>query len=174
MLEVCFLHRALDDWEIKKSSCFPTEGNSYLQNYHLERQHEKYRCCLHWKTVFLAKIIMGDGNSLQICSPLLLISACTVNKRHYSQLIRAACYLLTRWHNLVRMFFNLKFKKGKKKRQSKTYHENMPRVLHIATWKQLSVESQQKKTISSVVSVAELFQENNYSSCECWHFYKQW
>lgn len=119
MLEVCFLHRALDDWEIKESNCFPTVGNSYLQNYHLERQHEKYRCCLHWKTVFLAKTIMGDINSPQICSPLLLISACTVNKRHYSQLIRVACYLLTRWHNLVRMLFNLKFKKRKKKKKDK-------------------------------------------------------
>lgn len=122
MLEVCILHRALDDWEIKESNCCPTVGASYLQNYYLERQHEKYRCCLHWKTVFLAKITTGDGNSLQICFPLPLISAYTVNKKHDSRLMRATCYLLTRWHNLVWMLFKLEWKK-KSKRKSKTFHE---------------------------------------------------
>lgn len=135
--------------EIKKSNCCPTVGASYLQNYYLERQHEKYRCCLHWKTVFLAKTIMGDGNSLQICSPpsLLLISAYTVNKKHDSRLIRATCYLLTRWHNLVRMLFKLKlFKKQKARHFMKSLIKYAKRKSIARCYlKTAFCESQQKK-----------------------------
>lgn len=96
---------------------------------------------------------MGDENSLQICFPLLLISAYTVNKKHDSRLIRATCYLLTRWHNLVRMLFNLKLKKKKKKEKARLSikslikHAKRKSTAHCYL-KTASCKSQQNKLLS--------------------------
>lgn len=154
MLEVCILHRALDDWEIKESKCCPTVGVSYLENHYLERQHEKYRCCLHWKTVFLAKTTMDDGNSLQIFLPLLsqLISRYTVNKKHDRGLIRLTRYLLTRWQNTVKMLFEFIFLMKIKHFLWRVWW-NVSRVLPTGYLKTLFYKSQQKerkKTLSFV------------------------